>query len=375
MNNTWNTALGVDDRMKLVALIVAVLVVGGSDVTNAAADRDLEVLDIHRFAPKQYRMLWDKAKAALGDIGKSDLPPAALVGGASTVALRKQFRTCCTQCAVSTKASAAYIALPKGANQAIRCNMALNENFNTKPPATRSVDMLKGMNLATSCNSLLSDEQQSKYKGRLFTFVRDPIRHFISGYKEIEYRNTADVAFQAQFTAKRGTAARVREFLWRYLNEEILHTNHSEWAELYAESNMPVRPWMYDTEMYHTYLQSGIRNNEQDIAPVVVGRVEALERNWLELQRWLGAERAYPFEQVCNHEETTKGDPQRAAGAAVEALDAEAELLRALCFLTLPDFINFGYDLPPVCVDEEMRATFSELGNVTARVLEVATQV
>ena len=42
------------------------------------------------------------------------------------------------------------------------------------------------------------------------------------------------------------------------------------------------------------------------------------------------------------------------------------------CYLTLPDYINFGYSLPPVCIDDEMHATLAELGNLSRKVLRVA---
>ena len=50
----------------------------------------------------------------------------------------------------------------------------------------------------------------------------------------------------------------------------------------------------------------------------------------LQLQLWLGAETAHPFENVCNHENTTHGDPQGTAAAANGALASSDALHRAL---------------------------------------------
>ena len=100
---------------------------------------------------------------------------------------------------------------------------------------------------------------------RLFTFVRDPIQHFLSAYKEIEYRHAEDAPFQAQFAAALGTEARVHEFLWRYLHEKYVHGAKK-------------------AQTYHTYLMSGLRHPKQDVKAVAVGRLEELDLHWRQVR-------------------------------------------------------------------------------------------
>eukprot|EP00959_Pyramimonas_sp_CCMP1952_P455806 9472146-Pyramimonas_sp.AAC.1 len=143
-------------------LLLVIQLVLASD--GGVYGRDLEVLELHKFTPAQFDMLWDKAKDALGDVGKSDKPSHM------PMTLKEKVRSCCRKCALSDKASAGYIVIPKGANSAIRCNLELNENFSWDPvgehdfpPINPTEKVLKpdtsGVRLHVPCG-------QSKYKVR-----------------------------------------------------------------------------------------------------------------------------------------------------------------------------------------------------------------
>jgi hypothetical protein len=70
-----------------------------------------------------------------------------------------------------------------------------------------------------------------------------------------------------------------------------------------------------------------------------------VEEHWDAIQRWLGQQQIIPWDRsiaaLAAHE--SSGDPLGTTAAAKTAIVKHPAVQRALCFLLLPDFINFGY--------------------------------
>ena len=126
-----------------------------------------------------------------------------------------------------------------------------------------------------------------------FTFVRDPVARFISGYTEVEWRYGAEPAneaqrrqgpvFQKRFKHARGTPERFREFV----------------AGL-VEGKMQTF-----SEIFHIKPQVVRMVGPLGGQPMVVGRLEDFPRSWRALQAHLDippdAQAEFDF-SLCRHE-------------------------------------------------------------------------
>lgn len=77
---------------------------------------------------------------------------------------------------------------------------------------------------------------------------------------------------------------------------------------------------------------------------VAVGRTSHMEEHWEAIQTWLGQEQVIPWNGslAALAEHPSSKDPLGTTAAAKAAISKDPAVLRALCFLLLPDFINFG---------------------------------
>jgi len=77
---------------------------------------------------------------------------------------------------------------------------------------------------------------------------------------------------------------------------------------------------------------------------VAVGRMAHWEEHWEAIQTWLGQEQVIPWNSslpaMFAHESSK--DPLGTTAAAKTAIAKDPAVQRALCFILLPDFINFG---------------------------------
>uniref|UniRef100_A0A7R9YS28 Uncharacterized protein n=2 Tax=Chlamydomonas euryale TaxID=1486919 RepID=A0A7R9YS28_9CHLO len=124
------------------------------------------------------------------------------------------------------------------------------------------------------------------------------------------------------------------------------------------------------SHMYHLMLSSGMFAELPTNQPVYVGRLEEIRSNWPHMLRVVGlAERDGPLPpgpdmSLCQHE--SSGDPHNTTAAAKAALAADSRLLRALCWVLLPDFAVFGYPLPRACAHMGLRRDGWPVTNVTS---------
>mmetsp|Transcript_12727 Transcript_12727/g.21588 ORF Transcript_12727/g.21588 Transcript_12727/m.21588 type:complete len:455 (-) Transcript_12727:22-1386(-) len=251
-----------------------------------------------------------------------------------------QFYRSCPELLLGEKSNSVYIHVPEGANTDMVCKVIEHTS-----PAVSFTDVASNPGakpLACSAESLATLTQAYNTL-RFFTFVRDPIQHFLSGYVESEQRHmregnvAAIAAYQSQFRNKVGTTARVKEYVTKILSEKYMNIRG-------------VR------EVYRVYPQSGFAKL---IPNIFFGRLENLNEDWRRLQRLLRV-RQLPVDLSCADEH-----PDEFAATlhdvAQKAVFQDVQLHRALCVLFLPDYINFGYELPKNCKTAAIRAVLSKI--------------
>ena len=245
-----------------------------------------------------------------------------------------------------------------------------------------------------------------------FTFVRDPLDRFVSGYREIEYRQLLERRPNwLMLQAKSGTAARFKEFvrlillangsqkLFRHPGAEMPHvapfvgtllqaaskepfplkifhveTIEQDWHRLADETHQPKLWSVWSSTQLWPHASSDDPYNSSASAwaflrPAVNMTVARLHELIEEAEALQGAEAEVGAEAggqsgdgAHEQEQKNKKSPPAALDpAAVRARALKAELLdrqispalyvRAVCRIYATDFICGGYALPPVCAD------------------------
>ena len=248
--------------------------------------------------------LWNRARKLL-DLAVAD--GEALVDPKQKDVARRFYTQCGLQNLALMNGNSVYVRIPKNGNNNIRCNLASFPGEQEELKCLRQVDGLKLVSSGV----------------KVWTFVREPISRFVSGYTEVEFRNRDDPKVQEHFKHKLGTKERFREYVVSMLDGHRVHA------------------------IFHTYSQSWIGTT----FPVLnAGKIENMEEDWSSLQVWLGLRALQPFNKNCSTHPTSS-DPLATSAAARQALEEDPALLNALCALLLPDFLNFHYQLPSACLD------------------------
>ena len=248
--------------------------------------------------------LWNRARKLL-DLAVAD--GEALVDPKQKDVARRFYTQCGLQNLALMNGNSVYVRIPKNGNNNIRCNLASFPGEQEELKCLRQVDGLKLVSSGV----------------KVWTFVREPISRFVSGYTEVEFRNRDDPKVQEHFKHKLGTKERFREYVVSMLDGHRVHA------------------------IFHTYSQSWIGTT----FPVLnAGKIENMEEDWSALQVWLGLRAPQPFNKNCSTHPTSS-DPLATSAAARQALEEDPALLNALCALLLPDFLNFHYQLPSACLD------------------------
>ena len=95
----------------------------------------------------------------------------------------------------------------------------------------------------------------------------------------------------------------------------------------------------------------------RDHKQVQIGFIEKMPEHWIAMQRWAGLEPATLVRTCGQH--VTSTDPFGTTAAARQALENNAALTRALCWILLPDYYVFHYQLPPGCSGIDALETFT----------------
>jgi len=199
-----------------------------------------------------------------------------------------------------------------------------------------------------------------------FTFVRDPIARFVSGYAEIEYRLSVKKNFVhfLPIFSRVGTVERFKEFIRMIVNSKGSNT-------LFRDSN---------TELEHIAPQIGAINVARRTEKIKINiyRLEKFQEEWKRLSKETDIPEllhALHDNQLLLHHSSK--DPNKTKEAAYRLLNPALLLnitdrystcndelsndtneifnnisyhyLRALCRIYLPDFTCLGYELPQVC--------------------------
>jgi len=188
-----------------------------------------------------------------------------------------------------------------------------------------------------------------------FTFVREPLRRFISGYSEIEYRVSGspqaplyascrscyNFLSQTNGTTRRAMAF-VEDFMQGCVASRTCCQNTAKVGDMHVISQVG---------FVRAFLQ---RHNRLDF----VGRLEHLADEWARIGEIIPGWPVYDTSFDTQHAQTdaASGSPSRQAMdtllAAPSSVGASASPHRtALCRVLLPDYSCFGIPLPTDCAD------------------------
>jgi hypothetical protein len=172
----------------------------------------------------------------------------------------------------------------------------------------------------------------------VFAFVRDPVARFLSGFHTVAKRGAAGGAY---VDSKRMPFVRV------------VHDDRAQMAAFFGDADANGGPWEE-----HTAPQSFYLSHPQSRVPVAfdfVGRVESFERDWRELERRAGLAPAQGLPRRNSAEQVT-AVPNT---VTLQALRADAEMLRRVCELYAQDFACLNYSLPAACASSDGRTRAS----------------
>eukprot|EP00434_Breviolum_minutum_P032025 symbB.v1.2.028321.t1/scaffold2879.1/size76250/3 len=173
----------------------------------------------------------------------------------------------------------------------------------------------------------------------VFTFVREPLARFISGFAEIE-RTYHTAHFDFFRTAERGSLEQAQLFINRFFEDGVMYNGH-------------VKPQSEFLAPFST--SCGLRMD-------FIGKTEDLANDW---QRFLTSQRCaathvfrddrgqHPTDQVEKEAMSTLMGVTD-TGALNNVLKSnDFAYLRAFCWLSLPDYVIFDYKLPERCNDRD----------------------
>jgi len=238
------------------------------------------------------------------------------------------------------------------------------------------------------CANLMKINDHSRLKrGQVaFTFVREPLGRFSSGFSEISWRNVRDHKLPdrgcANYRSHRSnTQARALAFVEDTVGGKLgKHDNHKAGGCSLIEEDLHVAPQV--GYIYNALTEPWLDEAGKRLS--FVGRLEQMDVHWEALGRlvlrkvgdgaaqgvtWppyrsdLWAVPWFPNRNTNPHEATNAasdnrarqnmdeligsghGDNQNHAESLAERPDAQL----ALCRIYLPDYVCFGYELPEAC--------------------------
>jgi len=202
----------------------------------------------------------------------------------------------------------------KAAGLAIKLNMCVL----AKMPWTNDLDWFQH----SRCEQYMQMKKTSN--PTLFTFVRNPISKFISGYKELCVRGVAGPFIHG---FKAGSIQHAKGFLERVFRGTCDNPHVLSQAYLLA-------------------------NDECESKFDFIGKIENFEQDWVSLgKEWCVKDLEWPTNP--EHDSQNPADAKYEVAMQKALRDNGNELFKALCWWLLPDFALFDYDLPPECASDQ----------------------
>lgn len=189
---------------------------------------------------------------------------------------------------------------------------------------------------------MLLSEAGAKYNAtpKVFTFIRDPLSHFVSGvvecYTRFHFRKahpSAEEGLALQNSSEaRATLKRARKII-----ESIVSLDSASRAKYIS----------HDVTHYgnqvHTLLE---------FQPEFIGHLEDMQQDWGHIMAELGA-KDVSLRQEQTHA-VTSGDLLGIKRALLDLFHKEPRYLRAVCRFLIPDYLCLRYPLPEPCRDMEL---------------------
>jgi hypothetical protein len=227
--------------------------------------------------------------------------------------------------------SVSYDVIFKGGSEMIAITMARNdecreEDYHGVYSSRRTTSL--------SARTAMSLSIFKKSVTRSFTFIRDPLSHFVSGVVEAHMRKVASAhpkhtpELEALYQKHRVDVNMARTVL-----NCIIAENESASEYLVGEQHFSIQ-----SQSMHYW------------KPGFIGQLENLNTgDWSKLNQYLGTN--ISFVSRPHHDHESSRDPMNMKGALLELLEADPRYMRAVCHLLMVDYVCMRdlYTLPPQC--------------------------
>jgi hypothetical protein len=180
--------------------------------------------------------------------------------------------------------------------------------------------------LAKKAKQLFPSSQKPMFK---FTFVRDPLSHFISGLVEAHYRR---IYYRDDRVFLRGHAVNANKAAYM-LSALIANKNETAGNEVINE---------HLVEKEHFAIMSTVLWLWR---PDFIGYLENFQSDWTHVNEATGLNMIYT--QEIKH--PTSDDPLGMKKALMHVLHTKPNYMRAVCRLLMIDYVCLNYPLPAPC--------------------------
>lgn len=169
-----------------------------------------------------------------------------------------------------------------------------------------------------------------------FSFIRRPVSHFISGLKEYFYLSNS-VSVENEKTPAIVSPKVLAEFIYALVDV----TNRPP-PGVFTE---PLDRAHY---MHIPYTFPQATAFRSTYGPLLIGRMEHFAEDWRTIQDAFGID--VPINKEFGQRESSK-DTAKVGASWARLISSRPEYLRAMCWLLLPDFLCYNYQLPSQCDD------------------------
>jgi len=222
-----------------------------------------------------------------------------------------------------------YVTIFKAGNNNIRGNL---QHFSGTPPEDISVKGYCPLWTPQQAEQRLRAERWTASSTPSFSFVREPLGHFMSGLAEAYYRSLHE----------KYNIRRYRNRGWEPPDE--LSTVDMV-KSLIRDQLRGGRVQIFERE--HYYPMAGVLHLWPDVS--FIGRLEHFDRDWRRVNTLYDTAMTTYDKAVGAH--MSSNDPNLIKKHTLQLLEEYPAYKRALCHLLLVDFVCFEYALPEECAN------------------------